>query len=58
MTTQITLYSEKSEKFEEVKSEMGPDGVELANPQVVIRLIEEYENNDKPDIQGGLTRSQ
>jgi hypothetical protein len=54
MTVHVKLYSEKADKFEEIKAEMGPEGVELSNSAVVMRLIESHESSEKRDIQGGL----
>jgi len=53
--THITLYGEKSEAFEAVKEEIGPDGVESTNTAVVMRLIEEYQQESN-GVSGGLTR--
>jgi hypothetical protein len=39
----ISLYAEKAEAFEDVKGDLGPDGVEPSNVEVVMRLIETYE---------------
>jgi len=47
----ITLYGDSAEAFREVKADMGPSGVDLSNPDVVRRLIEEYETG----VRGGLT---
>ncbi|MUW13931.1 hypothetical protein GJ633_04085 [Halorubrum sp. CBA1125] len=49
----ISLYGNKAESFERVKEEFGPEGVDLSNADVVMRLIEEYEE-DKGEIRGGL----
>jgi len=47
----ITLYGDSAEAFEAVKDDMGPTGVDLSNPDVVRRLIEDYETG----VRGGLT---
>lgn len=49
--THITLYGDTSDAFDRVAEEMGPDGVDLSNPEVVRRLIESHEE----EVQGGLT---
>lgn len=49
--THITLYGDTSEAFDRVKAEIGPEGVDPSNPEVVRRLIESYES----EITGGLT---
>jgi len=49
--THITLYGDTSEAFDRVAEDMGPDGVDLSNPEIVRRLIEDYEE----DVPGGLT---
>jgi len=56
MATYVSFYDEKEESFESVKQEFGPEGVELSNPDVVMRLIEFYENHQETDVEGGLTR--
>jgi hypothetical protein len=53
--TYISLYGEKSEAFEDVAEEFGPEGVDPSNAEVVMRLIEFYEEQqDTPE--GGLVR--
>jgi len=51
----ITLRGSKAEAFERVKETMGPDGVEPSNPDVVMRLIAEYENSPNESVRGGLS---
>jgi len=52
--TYISLYGDKAEAFQSVKSEMGPDGVEVSNVEAVMRLVEEHEDTQRPS--GGLTQ--
>jgi len=54
----ITLRGAKAEAFQRVKETMGPDGVEPSNPQVVMRLIADRENNSNGPIRGGLSKSE
>ena len=53
----ISLYGDKAEKFEDTKQEFGPDGVDVSNADVVMRLIEFYEDHTEDDadaVPGGL----
>jgi len=56
METYISLYGDKSVAFERVKDELGPDGVDPSNAEVVMRLIEEYEADADDAVSGGLAR--
>lgn len=56
METYISLYGDKAEAFERVKEELGPAGVDPSNCDVVMRLIEEYEDSGDEPIRGGLTQ--
>jgi hypothetical protein len=53
--TYISLYAEKAQAFERVKDDMAPEGVEPSNVEVVMRLIENYED-DASGAEGGLKR--
>lgn len=50
----ISLYGDKAEAFERIKSQIGPEGVDPSNPDVVMRLIEHYEADSETDVEGGL----
>lgn len=50
----ISLYGEKAEAFERVSDEFGPEGVDPSNPDVVMRLIEFYEEHAETEFEGGL----
>ncbi|WP_162524302.1 hypothetical protein [Halobellus captivus] len=50
----ISLYGEKARAFERVAGEFGPEGVDPSNPEVVMRLIEFYEEQTQTEIEGGL----
>jgi hypothetical protein len=54
--TNITLYGDQSEAFEQVKEQIGPEGVDPNNTDVVMRLIEVYERHDTRGVSGGLQR--
>jgi len=51
----ITLRGAKAEAFQRVKETMGPDGVDPSNPQVVMRLVADYENSPNESVRGGLS---
>ena len=55
METYISLYGDKAESFEEIKGEFGPEGVEISNPDAVMRLVEFYEEHSETEMEGGLT---
>lgn len=52
--TYISLRGDKAEAFESLKEEIGPEGVEPSNVEVVMRLVEEHEDQTRPS--GGLTQ--